>query len=284
MNKFIKSILFLALISFASCEDVIDVEVPNAATRLIIEASLDWQKGTSGNNQTIKLSTSTPYFDTTINTAVLGASVKVTNTDSGAEYVFADQNDGNYSISNFVPVIDNTYDLEVIYNNEVYTASETMTSVSEINRAEQSLEGGFDDDILDVSFFWDDPEDEENFYIIKFIENDALFLDFEWRTDEFTNGNEMEEFFERYNDEDEDDENSGEFMSGDIVSFSLYGVSERYYNYMDLLLDLYYAGGDPFGSTPAEIKGNCINTVNPDNYAFGFFKLSEFDTLVYTFE
>lgn len=282
MRKFIKSLLLIASIGLISCTDVIDVEVPTATERLVIEASLDWEKGTAGNDQTIKLSTSTPYFDTTVNNIVVGASVKVTNTDSGAEYIFTDQNDGSYVISNFVPVVNNTYVLEVLYNNEIYKATETLITVASINTAEQSLEGGFDDEVLDVSIYWNDPQNEENFYFIKFSEQQENFPDFSSISDEFSNGNEMEYFFE--NEKEDDDGNSTEFLPGDIVDIALYGVSESYYNYISLLLDQYYAGGDPFSSVPAELRGNCINLTNEDNYAFGFFRVSEYDTTTYTFQ
>ena len=282
MTKYIKSIVVLILISLTSCSDVIDVEVPTATKRLNIEAFLDWQKGTSGNEQTIKLSTSTPYFDTTVNNTVVGASVKVTNIDSNTEYIFTDQNDGTYTISNFVPVINNTYSLEVLYNNEVYTARETMIAVPEINRVEQSLEGGFDDEVLDVTVYWDDPEAEENFYLIKFIEEGDLFPTLEDESDEFTNGNEMDDFFEK--DKEDDDGNSTELLPGDVIGISLYGISERYFNYIQLLIEQYDSGGDPFSALPAEIRGNCINETNADNYAFGFFRVTEFDALTYTLE
>ena len=281
MKKLIKPFLFFALILLTSCEDVIDISVPTAPERLVIEASLDWEKGTIGNNQTIKLSTSTPYFETVINNNVIGASVKVTNLNSGSEYIFIDQNDGTYTISNFVPVISNTYALEVIYNEETYSATETMMSVPEINSVEQSIEGGFDDEVLDVTIFWDDPENEENFYFVKFIEEGDLFPILEDESDEFSNGNEMDEFFEKDREDDDDQE---EFNPGDVVDISLYGISERYYNYIQLLIEQYDSGGDPFSSTPAEIRGNCINITSPDNYAFGYFRLAEFDTVNYTFQ
>ncbi|RED46365.1 uncharacterized protein DUF4249 [Winogradskyella eximia] len=282
MKKFIKSLLILMSIGLISCSDVIDVEVPTATERLVIEASLDWQKGTTGNNQTIKLSTSTPYFDTTINNIVVGASVKVTNVDSNVEYIFTDQNDGTYTISNFVPVVNNTYTLEVLYNDEIYKATETLVAVPAINGADQSLEGGFDDEVLDVSIYWNDPIDEENFYFIRFSEEQENFPDLSSISDEFSNGNEMDYFFE--NDKEDDDGNPTEFLAGDVVDIELYGVSEGYYNYISLLIDQYYAGGDPFSSVPAELRGNCINLTNESNYAFGFFRLSEYDTLTYTFE
>lgn len=273
--------LAIFVISFTSCEDVIDVNTPTATPRLVVEASLDWQKGTTGNNQTIKLSTSTPYFENTINSAVIGASVKVTNNNSNAEYNFADQNDGTYTISNFIPVINDSYTLEIEYNNETYRATETLKSVSPIKRVEQSLEGGFDDEVLDVSIFWDDPADEENFYLIKFIEQGDLIPIFEDFPDEFVNGNELDTFFEEERDIDDD---QAEFNPGDTVEFTLYGISEQYDNYISLLIEQYDSAGDPFSPVPAKLKGNCINVDNPQNYAFGYFRLSEFDTVTYTFQ
>ncbi|OUS01700.1 hypothetical protein A9Q86_07575 [Flavobacteriales bacterium 33_180_T64] len=284
MKIYIKPFLFFALtLLIISCEDVIDVDVPTAAPRLVVEASLDWEKGTIGNNQIIKLSTSTPYFDTTINNSVIGASVRVTNLDTNAEYIFVDQNNGTYTISNFAPIVNNSYTLEVIYNGETYTANETLKSVPEITRVEQSLEGGFDEELLDVSIFWDDPEDEENYYFVKFIEEGDLFTTLEDESDEFTNGNEMDEFFEK-DGEDDDADHLQEFVPGDVVDISLYGISERYYNYIQLLIEQYDSNGDPFSATPAEIRGNCINISNTENYAFGYFRLSEYDTVNHTFQ
>ncbi|WP_298532271.1 DUF4249 domain-containing protein [uncultured Algibacter sp.] len=280
MKFYIKSLLFLVLISITSCEDVIEVTVPSAEPRLVIEASLDWQKGTPGNNQTITLSTSTPYFDTNKFVPLSGASVKVTNVNSGVEYVFADQNNGSYNISNFEPIINDSYTLEIVYNNETYYATETLRSVSPIKKVEQTLEGGFYDDILDVYIFWDDPVDEENYYMIRFIEEGDLLPVLEDFPDEFVNGNELDEFFEK---ERDDDDPEAEFNPGDVVDISLYGVSEEYFNYVRLLIEQYYSGGDPFTTIPVKLKGNCINLDNPDNYAHGYFRLSEFDTVNYTF-
>ncbi|MFD2725792.1 DUF4249 domain-containing protein [Hyunsoonleella rubra] len=281
MKPLINSFLVLLLVGLTSCEDVIDVDVPTSSPRLVIEASLDWEKGTTGNNQVVKLSTSTPYFENSANSAVTGASVKVTNNSSSVAYTFVDQNDGTYTISNFVPVINDSYTLEVEYNGEMYRATETLKSVSPIKRVEQSLEGGFDDEVLNVSIFWDDPADEENFYLIKFIEQGDLVPEFEDYPDEFVNGNELDTFFEK--DEDEND-GQGQFMPGDVVEFTLYGISEQYDNYISLLIEQYDADGDPFSAIPSKLKGNCINITTPENYAFGYFRLSEFDRVSYTFQ
>ncbi len=279
MRSYIKLILIALL--FASCEDVVDVDVPTAQTRLVIEASLDWEKGTSGQNQTIKLSLSTPFFETNQNTTVTGASVIVTNQDTDEIFPFTDNNDGTYSVDNFVPIINNTYHLEVIYDGETYEATETLMSVSEINSITQSVDGGFDDELLELNLYFIDPANIENHYLIKYDVEGDVFPYLEDVSDEFTDGNEIYDFLEK-----EDDDNSDEtpFEAGDVVHISLYGISEQYYNFIRLLIEQHSSQGDPFSSTAAQIRGNCINPTNPEAYAFGYFRVTEVDTATYTFE
>jgi len=255
-------------ILISSCQDVVDVDVPEAAPRLVIEASIDWEKGTAGNQQTVLLSTTTAYFDTTSDTAVTGAQVKITN-GLGTEFIFEDQNDGSYTTTTFVPEISQTYTLEVIYNGETYTGIEQLVSVTDIAEITQSVDGGFDEEVIEVNLFFDDPVAEENYYLTQFkVTTD--FLPFLLAVDdEFTNGNRMEIFYEK---EDDDDD---ELLAGNIVDIVLYGVTERYYNYIDLLIDQTEAGGDPFATVPAELRGNCINTTNAANYPYGYFRLGE---------
>ena len=46
-----------------SCEEPIDLNLNTSEPKLVIEASINWIKGTSGNEQEIKLSLSAPYYD-----------------------------------------------------------------------------------------------------------------------------------------------------------------------------------------------------------------------------
>jgi hypothetical protein len=43
-------------------------------------------------------------------------------------------------------------------------------------------------------------------------------------------------------------------------------------------------GGGPFQSPPATLRGNIINATNFDNYALGYFRLSETDSGNYIIE
>ncbi|MEP1984869.1 MAG: DUF4249 domain-containing protein, partial [Maribacter dokdonensis] len=82
MKNYLKSIIALFTIILTGCTDVIDVDVQTDTLHLVVEASLDWEKGTTGNDQEITLRTSTPFFDTQ-STNVTGAEVTVTNNATG---------------------------------------------------------------------------------------------------------------------------------------------------------------------------------------------------------
>ncbi len=278
--RILKRLVILLLI-VTSCTDVVDVEVPEAPPRLVVEASIDWEKGTRGNAQSIRLSTSAPFFSNLEDTSVTGASVRVTNTATNEIFVFSDEGNGLYSTITFDPVLNQTYRLDIDYQGETYSAEETMTSVVAIDALSQSRESGFDNEALGVDIAFNDPPNEENFYFFRFEEEGDLFPELLAIPDEFTDGNRLDVFFEKEEDEDEGIE---EFVAGDIVNIKFYGISEQYFNYVDLLIEQFEGGGNPFGTVPASLKGNCINLTNPENYAFGYFRLTEVVCTSYVFE
>lgn len=280
MTTIIKIIVtIVSCLVFVSCTDVIDVDVPEEASRLVIEASIDWEKGTLGNNQTVKLSTSTPYFDEQFVPAI-GAIVIITNDNDGTEFLFVDQSNGNYTITNFIPELYQSYTLKVVYNGEAYTANETLTPVVDIEDVYQSTEKGLSG-VLEINLDFQDPVNEENYYFIKIQEQaDTLPTLFDLK-DEFVDGNLINVFNER--DEDEDI-NQEEYKPGDVVDIKFYGISEQYFEYISLLILQFDAIDNPFGTIPVALKGNCINEVNPENHAFGYFRLTEVVKTSYTFQ
>ncbi len=279
MKIYINFIALLLTLTFSSCTDVIEVDVPSEEPRLVIEASIDWDKETIGNNQTIKLSMSSPYFNSNGNEPVIGASVKITNNTNGSEFIFSDENNGNYTTNNFIPVLNNEYTLEVINEGETFIAQETLKSVVDILDVYQSTEK-FLPDVLEVNFDFIDPEDETNYYLIKFQEQaDLLPTLFDFK-DEFVNGNLITLFNEREKDEDINQE---EYAPGDVVDIQFYGISKRYYEYIQILINQSESGG-PFDTTPVALRGNCANQTNPDEYAYGYFRMTQVSKATYTFE
>lgn len=75
-----------------------------------------------------------------------------------------------------------------------------------------------------------------------------------------------------------------DIKSGDQVNFELQGISQRFYEYMFILRSQAGTGGGPFQTQPTTVKGNIINSTNPENFPFGYFRLSQVDQLSYTIE
>ncbi|MEC7262171.1 MAG: DUF4249 domain-containing protein [Bacteroidota bacterium] len=271
MKQFINSLLILSIIPILSCTDVIDVEVPQGPTRLVIEASLDWEKGTAGNEQTIRLSKSTPYFDSNAFVPAEGAQVSVTNLSSSVTYIFTDQGDGEYRTSSFEPVMGQSYSLTIQYDGEIYNAFETMTPVTNIIDIYQSREDGFDDEALEAHILFNDPDEESNNYLFKFKRAGDLLPVLEAGDDKFINGNQIDWWYEIMEDEDQ---NVVPFEPGDILDINMYGISRPYYDYIKVMISQMGNSG-PFTPVPAAVKGNCINRTNPENFPYGYFRLSE---------
>ncbi|WP_400079516.1 DUF4249 domain-containing protein [Winogradskyella sp. R77965] len=270
-----KKILFFVsiLFVFSSCEDVVDVDLNEAEPRLVIEASINWFKNTAGNEQSIKLSLSAPFFDNNLPPAN-GAVIQINDTNNNQYNFIEDGLTGIYRNDSFVPIIDETYTLIIIYQGETYTGTETLKSVVPIDFVEQKNDGGFSGEDIELKAFYTDPANVENYYYFEFISNIPTIPALEVYEDRFTDGNQI---FGFYTEED--------LESGNEVTIRNYGISDRFYEFMFILLQQGSDdSGGPFETQPATVKGNCINTTNPDNFPFGYFRLSEVDELIYTIE
>lgn len=269
-----KKIIFILVLIFCfSCEDEIDVNLETEAPRLVIDASISWFKNTIGNEQSIKLTLTAPFFDTTIPPAT-GAEVFITDSNNNVFQFTEDGITGIYTTTSFIPVIDGIYNLTIIYNGETYTGTETLKSVTEVDSIEQIDDGGFSGDETEIKAFYTDPANEENYYFFEFISDIPEIPDLEVYNDEFTNGNQI---FAFYTEED--------LEPGDLVTIRNYGISERFYEFMFILLQQGSEdGGGPFETQPATVRGNCVNQSNADNYPLGYFRVSEASEFLYTIE
>ena len=263
MKKLIFLLIFLG--SLTSCEDVIDVELNNAPPRLVIEANLSvWEDGS--NSATVKLTTTAPYFNNNV-PFVSDAIVTVTD-GNDVEYNFNYTQDGVYVAT--IPLQVNVrYTLKIVYEEETYTATEQLYTVSPLEFVEQRDDGGFSGEDIELKAFFTDPENERNFYFFEGLSSRGDALDV--YKDEFFDGNTI---FGYYLVDD--------LAPGDEVQFNLYGVSEAYYNFMFILLQQTGSGGGPFETQPATVRGNIVNETNDTNYPLGYFRISEVSTLNYT--
>lgn len=258
--------LAIALLLFVGCEEVIDVDLNTAAPRLVIDASINWQKGTDGSVQKIILSTTTDFYGNVI-PKVSGANVSIKNSEN-LNYIFSEtSNTGEYQCTTFKPIIGETYVLTVVYKGQTYTATETMQSVTPIYSIQQKNDGGFSGEDYEIEVSFEDPMDK-NFYMAKIFPDIYKSPSHQVISDQFTNGNQKSWSFS-----DED------LKQGTAIAITHYGISEDYYNYMSKLIAVASTsgGGSPFQTPPATVRGNIVNQTDIDNYALGYFSLSEVD-------
>ena len=267
MNKALALMSLLFVVFFTSCEDVVNLDLETGESRIVVDAEIIWKKGTTGNNQVIKISKTASYYSSTT-PKVSGAQVRVENT-KGDVFTFNESEPGVYVCNNFVPVIDMEYKLFIQAEGKSLTAVEKLTSVTPIDRIEQAIVPDISGkDVIELTYYYKDPADQVNFYMTEYRSSFLIFPQYEISNDEFYNGNEVST---RFSDED--------MKAGNTVNITHRGLSKNFYNYMKLILEA--SSANPFIVPPGNIRGNIVNNTDVNNFALGYFRLCEADEIPY---
>lgn len=273
MRIAIKILIVTIGLLLTSCEEVITVDLDTAAPRLVIDASIDWVKNTTGSEQKIKLSTTTGYYSPTFPT-VSGANITVTNSANTVFNFIENPGTGEYICTNFQPAIGETYVLSIVLNGETYTATETLVNAPTMQTdVIQNNDAGFGGDEVEVLTKFQDNGAQQNYYLYRHASNRVAFPQYQVEDDENDNGNLMTIYY-----------SNKDLKPGDIMDIKLYGISRRYSEYFNKLLLASGNDDSPFATTPTKVRGNITNQTNSKNFPFGYFRLSEIDTKSYTIQ
>ena len=266
-------LLILSCLLFLSCEDVIDVDVPTTEPQLVVDAYI--RTGLSENGRAfveeneIKLTLSAPFFDGQV-PLVTDALVTITD-ETGNIFVYEDiNNDGIYMPDLPFNAVDlgETYTLTIEYDGEVYTATAQLMPSVPIDNIEQGDGTLFDGDEIEIILSFTDDGARDDYYLFDFD-----FGEFLTSEDRFYQGNEFS-FSYFYED----------MPVGQEVTISILGIDEQFYNYMNILLDQSDDTDGPFATPPATARGNIVNTTDQDNFALGYFAISESDSQQFTIQ
>ncbi|MFV5695684.1 DUF4249 family protein [Flavobacterium sp. LB3P122] len=273
MKKTTLYLLIILAVLSSACEDVIKVDLDTTPPKLVIEAAINWKKGTTGDQQKIKLTTTTSFYSTEI-PKISRATVYIKNSTNAIFNFLEVANTGEYVCDSFLPVINEVYTLHIISNGNTYIASEVLKPVAPITKIIQKNEGGFTAKNIEIKTFYQDPASETNFYLYKYVYSNQVKSNYYLDKDEFFNGNEFFSISQNDN-----------LKKGDKIEVSHFGISKAYDSYMSVLVSIAgNNGGGPFQSPPATVRGNIINTTDTSNYPLGYFSLSEVDIKNYTIE
>ncbi|PAM94707.1 hypothetical protein B4N84_12090 [Flavobacterium sp. IR1] len=260
-NKLALVFTIFSVLFLTSCEEVVHLDLEAAPSKLIVDAEILWNKGTSGNEQIIKISKMASYYDTAT-PKVSGAKVYIENS-TGTSFTFTESEPGSYVCTNFVPELNMDYTLYIEAEGKSFTATEKLAPVVPITKIDQKYVTDSDGiDLLELDVYYDDPDDETNYYLTEFRTDFLLFPSYSMTSDEFFNGNEIKTTF-----------SDDDLKSGKNIEIIHRGISKSFLNYMTLIFQA--SGWNPFAIPPGNIRGNIVNTTDSNDFALGYFRLCE---------
>lgn len=263
MKKIFLSIVFSCLL-FA-CQDVIEVEVPVDQPRLVVDALIRVNNiQTTITSVSVVTSVTSSFFDD-IAPAQLDA-ISIVNTQTNTEIQLTEESAGSGIYLNDVAtefLISGPLQLKMEYNGQSYEADTSFVPSSPIDNLIQGTSTLFTNDETEIIISYTDTPGREDFYLFDFDFDEYLVSE-----DTFYPGQSFQ--FSYFYEPGLEPET--------LLKVGILGVDEPFYNYMTQLI--VQAGGDqgPFQTPAATVKGNIINTTNPDNFALGYFSVSEIFT------
>ncbi|WP_430425474.1 DUF4249 family protein [Maribacter litoralis] len=292
MKRYI--LITLSIVLFISCEDVIDVELPENDTRLIVNGLIRVDESQEFLPIEIVVSESSSFFDenttATIESAIIyygtpspdapeilegGGVSNLAELEPGSGKWVPDPNfDADQRIR--VSSIDegDVFQLIIQTSEEQYFATTTYVKSVPIDSLEQGDETLFSGDETEVIVSFTDRANSDDFYVL-----DLDFGEFLVTEDEFYQGQTF--IFSYFYD------NDLAINTSSVVNISLLGADEQFYNYMNQII--VQSGGDqgPFQTPAATVRGNIINITGidndeivdnaerSDNFALGYFAIVE---------
>jgi len=268
-------ILFLGfIVLFSSCEDVIEVDLPETPPRLSIDGLTRLDTSEAITTVTIKASLTSAFFND-VTPADL-TSISIVNSD----YVPASALDSNYLELNEVGpgvyegsketdfFIEGQLQLSIEHEGQQYLALTRYVPSTPITKLEQGTGTLFTGNETEIKVAFNDVANRDDFYLV-----DLDFDEYLVTEDEFYQGQVFE--FSYFYDEG--------VTEGRELSIGLLGVDESLFNYMNQLIVQSGADQGPFQTPAATVRGNIINVTNiddinnfdnvedPNNFALGYF-------------
>ncbi len=260
----------MVLIMTAGCEEYMDVQLDNDGdTKLVVEGAIT----TDTTAHTVVLSRSGDFFEKDQQFMETGA--EVTISDGEAVFTLSEIAPGIYQTdSDVYGMIGKTYHLTIILDNDsVFTASEKIVGLPEIDSIAAIYDKGFDQntgkrvDGYYINYYGYETEGLGHYYLWDLYMENRLYSDSitkqVFSSDDFVDGNyikDFELFFIKETD-----------LLSDTVdaTIKMFSITREYYDFLiGLRLELDWKGS-PWDGPPA----NAVSNIS--NGALGYFRASD---------
>ncbi|NNJ89703.1 MAG: DUF4249 family protein [Eudoraea sp.] len=266
MKRF--TFLFLTLSALCiGCEDVIDVEINEQETRLVVDGLIRVDLIQQYIPIEIKLSLSSNFFEENIPTSAESVTIiyeeieddVVVNTRSstlaettpGSGIYIPDPNfSSDQRIQTSVLQRNFIFTLYIRHEGRLYIAQTKFVSVVPIDSIEQGNSTLFGDNETEVIVKFTDEPVVDNYYLFDFDFGEYLVTE-----DEFYQGQEFDfSFFYEQS-----------FESGTVLEISILGVDQTLYDYMNQLIVQSGDSQGPFQTPVSTVRGNVFDVTDLDN-------------------
>ncbi|MBO6589062.1 MAG: DUF4249 domain-containing protein [Muricauda sp.] len=277
--------ILLCAILFFSCEDTIDVDLPEVETRLIVDGLVRVDKSQELVDVKIKLRESSNFFEENQPTQAESVLIYYGKPTSGGlfeDISFSTLVEKDLGSGIYVPNLEQdqirtafvepgvVFILQITHQGKRYYAQTEYAPTVPIDNLEQGTDTFLDEEETEIIVTFTDNGDEDNFYLFDFMNSEFLVVE-----DEFFQGQQFS-FSYFYDDE---------VTAGETVTVSILGATEEFYNYMDLVLEQTENNGGVFQTPVATVRGNVFditgldninlfdNVERPNDYALGYFAM-----------
>lgn len=173
MKRFIPIVLLLSsTLSFVACKKIINVDVNNAAPRVIIEAEITDELGKLQHQ--FYLSQSNTLSANNQRTPIVGASVIVEDVTLHQKDTLQESAPGVYVTQHTLGISGHTYQLNAWVNGVQYVASSTMPNAVPLDSLKVQVYQFFGQKVKQVVPVFQDPMGIANYYRFSLVLNDSV--------------------------------------------------------------------------------------------------------------
>ena len=265
--------LLIAVATITSCEDVVEVDLPTEAPRLIIDALVRVDTMQTTTLVSVKVSETNSFFESippanlqqitlvNLDFPLGGTDPPVLNEDPSGSGVYSRLFPTEY-------LTQGRLFLQVDFEDKFFVANAQFVPTVPIDTIEIGEGILFDEDDTEVIVTFTDDPDRDDFNLFDFDFGNFLVTE-----DEFYQGQQFS--FSYFYDEI--------LVAGDEIEVSIMGTDEDFAKYMNKLIEQSEGDFGPFETPSITVRGNFINATNidnegtfdntddPNNFALGYF-------------
>jgi hypothetical protein len=237
-------LLFAFVVTFGSCEKVIDVKLNNVAKKYVIEGVVADQPG----SWKVKISQTKDFNENNEFPGVSGATVTVSDNDVPVK--LEETVEGVYSAPDKVAVSGHLYKLEVRIDDQVFQASSRLPKKIGLDSLYVNQEKIFGKGRLIPYVEYVDPAETGDSYRFILYRNDEPEKDIFVVNDDYSNDRRNSWQLLTFDDDDDDDDEEDEdkIKPGDRIAVDMFCLDNAVYRYW---YSMSAATGGGNGSTPA---------------------------------